>query len=69
MIPRPLSHPEFWEKQGCPTFSKFWEVCNRPLDALNKLTLNAGKAKDKTESIIRYLCISIAPQLRLDLRD
>lgn len=59
MIPPPLSRPEFWEKQGYPTFSKFWEICNRPLDALNKLTLNAGKAKDITETIIRYLCMSV----------
>jgi hypothetical protein len=58
VIPPPLAHPDFWEKQAYPTFFKFWEVCNRLLDALNKFTLNAGKAKDKNETIIRYLCLS-----------
>jgi hypothetical protein len=58
MIPPPLAHPEFWREHGYPTFSKFWEVCNRLLDALNKFTLNAGKAKDKNETIIRSLCMS-----------
>ena len=59
MIPPPLAHPDFWEKQGYPTFVRFWEVCNRLLDALGRFTLNAGKPKDKNETIIRYLCISI----------
>jgi hypothetical protein len=58
MIPPPLAHPDFWEKQSYPTFVKFWGVCNRLLDALNKFTLNAGKAKDKNETIIRFLCLS-----------
>ena len=56
--PPPLAHTEFWEKQAFPTFIKFWEVCNRLLDTLNKLTLNAPRAKDKNEIIIRYICIS-----------
>src|SRR5713101_289739 len=58
MIPPPLSHPEFWEKQGYPTFERFWQVCNRVLEALNRLTLNAGKPKEKHHILIRYLCIS-----------
>jgi len=58
VIPPPLAYSDFWEKESYPTFVRFWKVCHRLLDALNKLTLNAGKAKDKNETIIRYLCIS-----------
>jgi hypothetical protein len=54
----PLAHSDFWEREGYPAFVKFWEVCNRPLGAVNKFTLNAGRAKDRNETIIRYLCLS-----------
>lgn len=57
-IPPPLAQTEFWEKQGYPQFIRFWKVCNRLFDALNKMTLNAGTAKDTNETIIRSLCIS-----------
>src|SRR6266852_4921055 len=57
MIPPPPVQTEFWEKEGFPKFVKFWEVCNRLFDALNKLTLNAGVPKDPNESLIRTLCI------------
>jgi hypothetical protein len=57
MIPPPPVQAEFWEIEGFPKFVKFWEVCNRLFDALNKLTLNAGAPKDPNESLIRTLCI------------
>jgi hypothetical protein len=58
MIPPPPAQRAFWEQEGYPKFVRFWEVCNRLFDALNKFTLNAGKPKDKNEAIIRSLCIS-----------
>jgi hypothetical protein len=58
MIPPPLAQPVFWEKEGYPTFVRFWKICSSLFDALNKFTLNAGKAKDKNEIVIRKLCIS-----------
>lgn len=57
MVPPPPVQAEFWEKESFPKFARFWEVCNRLFDALNKLTLNAGVPKDRNESVIRTLCI------------
>ncbi len=57
MIPPPPVQAEFWKKEGFPKFVRFWEVGNRLLDALNKLTLNADVPQDRNESVIRTLCI------------
>jgi hypothetical protein len=58
MIPPPPAQTEFWEKESFPKFVRFWEVCNRLFDALNKFTLNAGVVNDKNETVIRSLGIS-----------
>jgi len=52
-----FGYPEFFEKQAYPAFERFWKVGNRVLTALNALTLNVGKPKERHHLFIRNLCM------------
>lgn len=52
-----IGYPEFLRTQAYPTFRNFFEVCNNLMEALDKLTLRSGPAKNKSHTLIRHLCV------------
>ena len=50
-----FGYPDFFEKHAYPAFERFWKVGNRVLTALNTLTLNVGKPKERHHLFIRNL--------------